>query len=63
MIFPGLKNAGGSRDAIINRQETIAREAGLMDYIITENVIDNVIGNLENASLSTESAGILEVLK
>jgi hypothetical protein len=34
-----------------------------MDYIITENVIDNVIGNLENASLSTESAGILEVLK
>ena len=60
-----LKNAvkGGSRDAIINRQETIAREAGLMDYIITDNVIDNIIGNLENASLSTESAGILEVLK
>lgn len=63
--IPGLKNAvkGGSRDAIINRQETIAREAGLMDYIITDNLIDNVIDNLENVSLSTESAGILEVLK
>lgn len=63
--IPGLKNAikGGDRNAIIARQSIITKEAGLSDFILTDEMIDNAITTISNDTISTESAGLVEILK